>query len=656
MRRLPAVVGVLLAVLLAPGGARAARWKSGRAIGPGPTTLADGERAIVADAAAGTEDAVILVEETEVNEDLDGDVETLFHRRAKILSNEGRELANVELPIGQAKLKQWWGRVLCPDGIVRELPQSQVEQQVLARVGSTRLTTFKAALPGVEPGCVVDYGWVLRGKLFLTERRIPLQGEWLIRDFFYGWRPLSLLQGAYHVRRAESLRVDARVHNQGIVITGGDFRPVLDEPWMPPDPEVRAAVVLYYVPPHTNYARFWDDMARSYDALVEAGRSKKPSIERAFREIGVAKSATVDASVRKLFAWIDANVRNAGLRSFEELQAASGDRESTADPVLELLTTREADNFEIHAFFIALARALGAQAHLVLASDRRLNLWNPTLRSLGQFDATLVAVGPTDGSGSAMVVDPGSGLPYGGIPWWLSGGDALMATPRGAKIIHLKPPTAAESIHEAKVDLRFGDEDLSIRASWTETGSGQVGLDLKRYLRPLAPEERTDRLHELCGSSPDNEVHIAELTGLGRLASPFELRCESEVFDTGLDESIDRYMLEWNGPWIEAFPDLPDELRRHPLVFDFPRVEIVRVSVAAPTRFVPGTPPPPVALTRPYGKYSRKVSVTETGFDVERKLALVEVALPVDQYPAFREFVLEVEREDRAPLVFVRKP
>jgi hypothetical protein len=650
MRGLPRSLALLLLLLFPTPAALAAKWKSGRVIEPGPAVLSETERALVADPTTGVEDAVILVEETEVNEDLDGDVETLFHCRAKILSPDGRDLANVELPLGEAKLKRWWGRVLCPDGAVRELPQSQVEQQVLARVGSTKLSTFKAALPGADVGCIVDYGWMLRGQLVLSERRIPLQRRWPIREFFYGWRPYSMLQGAYHMRRTESLHVDARVHNQGIVVSGGGFEPLIEEPWMPPDPQVRATMVLYYVPPQTDYGRFWDDLARGFDRGIEA---KKSSIDRALHDLALRAGSNVDESVRKLYGWVDKNLRREELQSFEELQTPQADEKGSRDLIQQLMLERHGNGVEIHLFFVALARALGAQAHLVLAADRRNNIWNPTLRSLGQFDGTLVAVGPIEGN--PVVVDPGSGLPYGGVPWWLSGSDALMVTPRGAKIIHVRPPKAAESVRDAQVDVKFTD-DGAVQSSWTASGSGQVGLDLKRFLRALAPDERTDRLHDLCGSSAENEVQAAELVGATDPASPFALHCQSERLDAGLDESIDRYLFEWGGPWIESFPNLPDAPRHHAVVFDFPHVEIARVAVTAPSEFAPGTPLPPIEMVRPFGKYARHVRATETGFEVERMFALSEIAMPAEQYTALRDFLLQVEREDRAPLVFVRKP
>ena len=95
-------------------------------IRPGPTSISDEEHAITEDPAAGVEHAVILVEETERDEDIGAEMETRFHRRVKILSNQGRDLANIEIPFDPRtdRLKEWWGRTLLPDGTVLDISQS----------------------------------------------------------------------------------------------------------------------------------------------------------------------------------------------------------------------------------------------------------------------------------------------------------------------------------------------------------------------------------------------------------------------------------------------------------------------------------------------------------------------------------------------------
>src|SRR5262245_31853902 len=86
-------------------------------IGPGPASISSDESAVQADPNAGTEHALILLEESECNEDLPSGSESTYHLRAKILGNKGRDLADVAIPTMKgSKLKRWWGRAIAPDG------------------------------------------------------------------------------------------------------------------------------------------------------------------------------------------------------------------------------------------------------------------------------------------------------------------------------------------------------------------------------------------------------------------------------------------------------------------------------------------------------------------------------------------------------------
>jgi hypothetical protein len=187
----------------------AAGKKKAAAIGPGPTMMSASEKDLETDVESGIEHAIILVEETVRNEDLGANMEVKFHLRAKILSNEGRDLANIEIPLlrGQDKLLDWWGRTILPDGTVQELPQEELEKLSVVKTRSSEIHELKAALPGAVPGCVIDYGYTLRSSGYVPFDRIPLQRRWPIREFRFDWTPYHYLQGAYRVVRSEELRV-----------------------------------------------------------------------------------------------------------------------------------------------------------------------------------------------------------------------------------------------------------------------------------------------------------------------------------------------------------------------------------------------------------------------------------------------------------------
>ena len=629
--------------------------KRGLQIEPGPTVMSDEEKAIQADPAAGIEHAVILVEETFRDEDLGSAMETTFHVRAKILSNEGRDLANIEIPITRhdSTLKKWWGRTILPDGTVHDLPKNDLDRQLLARSGNRQLDAVKAALPGVVPGCIIDFGYVLREAGLISYDRIELQRDWPIRRFEFEWKPYSMLQGAYRLFRTDLLDVNA-TSNRGLVkVSGRNLPPVIEEPLMPPDHEVRGSLVLYYIPYGMGYDTFWDDTARFMDRMARSAAKKKRSVEAAMSEMGIAPGNDPRESLVKAYNWIGNNIVRTGLRTFEEVQGAAEDDEDTRDPVGQVMEARQGSALDIQLLFIAIAKALGAEGNLVLASDRRFNVWHRELRTWNQFDATLAAVRIPDQEGFT-IVDPGSEMPYGEIPWWLTGASAVVLTKARAHPVTLPTADAKKNVAESTVSISFADDNDTMVTRWTETGKGQVGLGERRYLRRLSPDDRAERVDLLCGASPDVEIVKADVVGIDDLSHGLELHCELERYGTTLEEDIGVYYLEWGGPWLRELPDLPEGPRTHPVVFEFPRVDVVNLEIVAPEGYVPEDAPEPEKLQTPVGNYVLRVSRLEDRFKVERAVALFNLAIPVDRYDELRSFIEDVRRLDRSPLTFKR--
>src|SRR5438093_1436958 len=184
--------------------------KTASAIEPGPSAMTEEDKAIQADPAQGIEHGVVLREEYERNENLGTDNKYGYHMRAKILSQEARSIGDIVIPydMNMGDLYDWWGRTILPDGSVQELKKEELQDEITADLGTKRIRHLKGALRGIVPGCVIDYGYVYRGKGgIILEHRITLQRPWPIRSFRYRWVPFSNRASAYRVNHAEGLKI-----------------------------------------------------------------------------------------------------------------------------------------------------------------------------------------------------------------------------------------------------------------------------------------------------------------------------------------------------------------------------------------------------------------------------------------------------------------
>ncbi|HKQ62077.1 MAG TPA: DUF3857 domain-containing protein [Candidatus Polarisedimenticolaceae bacterium] len=610
-------------------------------IQPGPTTLSDEERAIQVDPAKGIVHGVILVDETQLNDNYGVESRLEFHRRAKILSNEARRLADVEIVLESGDtLEAAWGRTLLADGRVLEVPDADVAEQDLARVGAWKRTAVRFALPGVVPGCLIDYGYTVKRSSLARARRVVLQRSWPVLRFRYRWRPCKAYTAAYRVYRSEGLDVHVERDRQSVLVTASDLPAVVDEPFMPPDHEVRASTLLYYLENDEDYKDYWEGQAKRIDKLSRIP-SNPSLVERGLAAVGGAAATDLPTRLKAAYEWIAANVQN-------PLYAQQGAAERATTPA----GIGSLDPLD--KLFLDVARALGAEAHAVLAPDRRTHYWDTELHTLDQFDATVVAVRtPGAPDDQALMVDVESGLPFGEIPWWHGGVQGLLATSAGARAVFLAPSGTAGSVSRAVVELGFSDDGSQLRAKWTRTSRGQSGLDQSQQLGGRSDRAREESLNRMCGLGPDVEVGHAE----GNVYYPpvtSQLTCESAAALDVPPATVDRYHLDWKGPWVAALPDLAAGPRVHPLIFDFSRVELLELSLKPPPGYRPSRPPPEVRFAGTYGKYALTFAATDEGYRVERALALLPLKVPPAEYAAFLEFLARVRAADATGLDFDR--
>ena len=95
------------------------------------------------------------------------------------------------------------------------------------------------------------------------------------------------------------------------------------------------------------------------------------------------------------YDWASANIRNTTLQMAEEAEAVSTDEKEKPEQwktAQDILTAREGRGRDLDFLFFGLARALGAEAYPVLATDRTDHYFSPDYLSIEQFDWTLIAV------------------------------------------------------------------------------------------------------------------------------------------------------------------------------------------------------------------------------------------------------------------------
>lgn len=654
----PVVLFLLFSLVVAAGDVSAAASdQTALRIKPGPKRMTEEERAIVADPARQMEHGVVLAQEIYRNENLRTAGELRYHLRAKILSAEGRRLADIVLPFTslQARLYKFWAWAIHPDGSVSELSKKDVTKQFLARVGKRDIAVRRASIPGVEPGCVIDYGFTIRYDGWISADPIPLQQAWPIRRFRYRWIPWAQAPAMYYISRQEDLDVHVDVGLNAILISADNIEPVPSEPMMPPSEEVRSHIYLYYGSGPRMAKEYWDHFAKEVEKETERFGGTRSFREKLLREVGIGEELPLEEKLTRLYDWIATKVKNISLLSAEESETYLAENGQGPGALEEVVARHQGYARQLDRLFAVFGRALGAETSIVLATDRRIGFWKPTLLDEKQFQSWVVAVHLPDAPPDDLTfVDPGSGLPYGQVPWWLTGSPALMATRKGAKMVKIPIPKASLNTLTSQVDLSFSEGNESVVVDWSLKGVGQAGMSRRRKLRRMEPADREKMLFELCGEGGDFEITQARSPGLEETPGDFALECRGEHFLDGLDESADTYAFHLRGVWLEPVPDLQRGERRLPVIFSYPKTAITHFTIHPPEGFAAGSIPAPVAIRSPFGSYRLSVGKAENTYTVDRFLSRKAMWVPAEYYPRLIEFLDAVRRADGTALIFER--
>jgi hypothetical protein len=632
----------------------------------GPSQMWPQERTLTADPAKGIEHAVILVDETIQNDQFGSGARVEFHRRAKILSNEGRDLANVEIPFkkGSTVLRNWWGKVLLPDGTVLQMKQGELREKTLSETtGGTRLVKY-GVLPGVIPGAVIDYGYVMDRDFYYPMFQVPLQRRYFTKSLRFRWLPIRSKSSAIRRKHPDTLAVTVTRGDGSVLLAGTDLAPFVSEPYMPPADEVVGQVRFYY--PDTLYktADFWNEAAKDIEWSTTASIERIKDLDRLLAAAGlpVASGSRLPPreAIPKLHEWMRQNLKNTDLLTpaEEEERASAKARQEEPVPasIEELLKRGEAKGWFLRVVFVGCARRLGADAHELLVTDRTDQFWDRSLLTLKQFSDRLVAFKlPEEPDEKYTVVATGRRFAFNEMPWWQTAQDGFLATADGMRKVFVPPPEARNTVAETAVKIVFEEDPSSAAASWTRKETGQHGYDTHHRLRIADEANRKEMLDANSGAASRVELTSARAEGVDDLGLPLKVACESSLSETGFDESAETFRYSWSDQaWVEGLPDLTAPSRIHPLVFPFPHADLLTLDVKAPEGWEPAAAPEAVNLMTAWGRYRLEVKRSGEGFHVERNIAFLPIRIEPASYSQFLQFLNDIRRADRKPLEFRR--
>lgn len=293
--------------------------------------------------------------------------------RVKIFTERGRErFSKFDIPFLKGKkVENIAARVIKPDGSIVELKPSDIFERDIITVRKVKVKAKSFAVPGIEPGVIVEYQYdeLIKGDSASGERLI-FQRDIPIQRVTYWVRPFPNMSLSFNPYNMPAM--DFTKENKGFYVGNlYDVPAFREEPYMPPDDEVKKWVYLRYQGIGTLFQ--WGLLSSRYADLMKALTKPSKEIKAKAAEL-TAGAATDDEKLRRLYTFVQREIRNLSFdRSLTEEQRENI-KVKDADDALK---NRAGDSMFIDLLFASLARAAGYEVRLAVSGDRSDNFFTP---------------------------------------------------------------------------------------------------------------------------------------------------------------------------------------------------------------------------------------------------------------------------------------
>lgn len=299
---------------------------------------------------------------------------TLNHYvRVKIFTERGRErFSKIDIPYAQnTKIESIFARVIKSDGSIVNLQASDIFDREIAKAGKLKVQARSFAVPAIEPGVIVEYQYQesrkndsAAGERLIFQRDIPLQ------NVTYYIRPESGWKLTYNFFNMP----ETRFKDEGKkweVATLTNVPALKEEPYMPPDDEVKRWVAVRYMTLGTLFQ--WSTFSIGYQKLLQTEGKPSKEIMAKAAELTAAEGSP-ETKLRRLYDYVQKNIKNLAY-----------DTSITEEQSEKMNIINAADTFKkgagrpvsIDLLFAALAKAAGYEVNVIAAGDRSENYFDP---------------------------------------------------------------------------------------------------------------------------------------------------------------------------------------------------------------------------------------------------------------------------------------
>jgi len=575
--------------------------------------------------------------------------------RIKILTEEGRKYANVEIPFFKesedvAKIR---ARSIRPDGSIAEF-DGKVYEKVVVKARGMKYLVKTFSLPDVQVGGIIEYcytedlkehyiydsHWIVSEELFTKNAKFSLKyfkSNYAPINLRYSWHDLppgaSPKEGPDHVVRMEASNIPA-------------FE---TEDYMQPENDLKARVDFFYSDglPQMNPDNFWKKVGKTRNDQLESFVGKRKAMEQAVTQI-ISPNDSPEVKLRKIYDRVQ-QIRNTSYELKKTEQEEKREKEKQAENVEAVWKRGYGNGMQLTWLFLGLARAAGFEAYGVWVCDRHNYFFSRVTMESNRLDANAVLVKL---NGKDMYFDPGAAFtPFGMLTWSETGVDGLRLDKDGGTWIKTTLPPSSESRLERRAKLKLSDTgDLEGKLTVTYTGLEAMyhRLDVQHSDEVTRKKFLEDGVKSQVPAAMD-----AELTNHPDWdGSETPLVAEFDIKIPGWASNAGKRVLVPAGVFTAWEKHMFEHANRiHPIYFEYPYQKVDDVTIELPSGWQVGSVPHGEDQDLHVVGYTLKVEGGKNTLHLARVLKVDFMVLEPKYYPALRKFYQLVRTTDEEQIV-----
>ncbi|HYA63700.1 MAG TPA: DUF3857 domain-containing protein [Candidatus Sulfotelmatobacter sp.] len=573
--------------------------------------------------------------------------------RIKILTEEGRKYANIEIPYVNQKvgISNIRARSVRQDGTIANF-DGKVYEKVIEKRKGEKIKAKVFTVADVQVGSIVEYHftydfedgyvfnsyWGVSDELFTKSAKFSLMPY---ERFAVRWEwPAGLPEGTEPPKQGPDRIV--RMSSQNV--------PAFEtEDLMPPENELRFRVVFIYSEDtfESDPVKYWRKFGKKQNDRLESFLGKKKDLEAAAAQI-VSPNDAPEVKLQKIYARVQ-QVRNLSYEPRKSEEEAKRDKQKKIENVADILKLGYGDGVDLTWLFLGLARAAGFEGYGAWVAPRSEYLFNEKRMNSGELAANVVLIKV---GGKDRYFDPGSAfVPYGMLPWSETATRGLKLDKEGGSWIQTPFPDSAESQIQRKAELKL-DQQGTLEGTVKLTFTGLEAWSCRLQERNQDEEARKKYLEdELKGYVPaSTEVELKNQPDWKSSDTPlvaeFHVRIPGWVSGAGKRALMPVGIFSAPEKHVFAHSN-----RVYPVYFNYPFQRNDEVTVELPAGWVVSSAPAALDQDAKAAEYKLTVDDRKKSVRITRTVRCDLLVVPKESYSVLRTFYEAVRTGDDQQVV-----